>query len=282
MNVQAVRTVLITGSGSGLGEAMARRFAGAGYRIAVCDIDRARAIRVHEEVERLAPGSMALEMDIRDQAAWDQAHERVLSQWGGLQVLVNNAGVAAAGSCAETSMEDWEWVVETDLMGVVRGCHRFVPTLEQTANQGVSGCHVVNVASFAGLAGLPGIAAYGTAKAAVVALSEQLRAELHYRGVGVSVVCPAFVKTRLLENFRSTDPAARSWVSGKMARSAVSADDVARMTLEAMRARRFMVLTHSYTRTAWRLKRWLPELYFRRVSKADNRGNRAIRGGSVS
>lgn len=275
MNLDPAGTALITGSGSGLGEAMARRLAAEGYRVAVCDIDGERANRVHRALDALTPGGMSVKMDVTDPASWDRALDRVESAWGGLQILINNAGVAGAGTGVETSLEDWQWILDVDLMGVVRGCHKLVPLVQQTARHGVAGCHVVNVASFAGLAGMPGISAYGTAKAAVVAFSEQLRAELHGSGVGVTVVCPAFVMTRLTENFRSPNPNTRRWVEQKMAQSGVSADDVAMQTIEAMRAGRFMVLTHSDTRTAWRIKRWFPEFYFRRIVKGQGGGHHA-------
>ncbi|MDX1554721.1 MAG: SDR family NAD(P)-dependent oxidoreductase [Xanthomonadales bacterium] len=258
-------SVLVTGAASGLGEAMARLFAGQGYRVAVCDIDEARAQSVHQALESLTPGGFFQALDVRETADWDAAYQRVLTEWGQLNVLVNNAGVAAAGNCEDTTLDDWRWVIDIDLMGVVYGCHRFIPLLRETASRDSERCHVVNVSSFAGLARIPGMSAYGTAKAAVIALSEQLRAELHDAGVGVSVVCPAFVKTRLLENFRAADPAHRDRVARWMAQSNVSAEDVARQTLAAIEQGRFMVLTHPLTRRAWRLRRWFPEFYFRQV-----------------
>ncbi len=267
MTSQSAPTVLLTGAGSGLGEAMARLFAERGYRVAVCDIDAERAERVHRALQEVAPGGFFQAMDVRETVDWDAACQRVLTEWGKLNVLVNNAGVAAAGNCEDTAIDDWRWVIDIDLMGVVYGCHRFIPLLRETAAVETNPCHLLNVSSFAGLARMPGMCAYGTAKAAVVALSEQLRAELHDAGVGVSVVCPAFVKTRILDNFRSGDPAHRARVERWMERSTVSADDVAHQALEAMERNRFLVLTHSLTRRAWRFRRWFPEAYFRAIVK---------------
>lgn len=266
MTETAQRTVVITGAGSGLGEAMARRLAAENYRVAVCDIDGDRARNVHRQLAQAAPGGFSQEMDVRRAADWDALYQRVLTEWGGLEILVNNAGVAAAGNCEDTPLEDWRWIIEVDLMGVVMGCHRFIPLLRDTARGGAL-CRIVNVASFAGLAAMPGISAYGTAKAAVVALSEQLRAELHGSGVGVSVVCPAFVRTRLLETFHCADPESRERVNRWMERSDISADDVARQTLDAISSGQFLVLTHPLTRRAWRFKRFWPEGYFRAVVK---------------
>lgn len=268
MKGQSQPTVVITGAGSGLGEAMARAFAARGFCVGVCDIDAQRAERVSQELESIAPGGFWQVMDICDSKHWDELHEKVSTTWGGLNVLVNNAGIAAAGNCEETSLDDWRWVIDTDLMGVVYGCHRFIPMLRTTAQDGSNTCHIINVSSFAGIAAMAGMCAYGVAKAGVIALSEQLRAELHGSGVGISVVCPAFVKTRLLDTFRAEDPAHKERVERWMENATVTADEVAAQALGAMDKGEFMVLTHPLTRRAWRLKRWLPEAYFRRVAQA--------------
>ena len=264
-------TALITGAGSGLGEAMARRFAECGYRLAICDIDGQRAERVLEDLSAIAPGSFSQVLDVSLASDWDAAYQRVLTEWGSLNVLINNAGVAAAGNTEDTPLEDWRWVIDVDLMGVVLGCHRFLGLLREVGAKGASQCHIINVSSFAALAAMPGMSAYATAKAAVVAFSEQLRAELWESGVGVSVVCPAFVQTRLLESMRVHDQGLRDQVESWMRRSTVSADDVARQTMDAMASGRFLVLTHSITRRAWRFKRFFPEAYFRRAAQGSRR-----------
>ena len=177
-------------------------------------------------------------------------------------MLVNNAGVAAAGNVEDTSMEDWAWVLDIDLMGVVRGCHQFAAIMK-TQKAG----HIVNISSFAGLAGLPFISAYGVAKAGVVALSEALRAEMHPYSVGVTVACPSFVKTGLLDTFRSTQSDSKSKVTRWMETSGISAEDIAEEIAEAVKRNKFLLLTHDKTRSAWRLKRWFPERYYKMVAK---------------
>jgi NADP-dependent 3-hydroxy acid dehydrogenase YdfG len=258
--------VVITGAGSGLGAAMVRRFALEGYAVAVTDVSIARAEAVLAELRATGAAGLSMELDVTRQEHWEALCRRVVAEWGGCNVLINNAGVAVAGRCEETPLADWQWVLDIDLMGVVRGCHRFLPLLRQQADAGEF-AHIVNVASFAGLSAMPGISAYGTAKAGVIALSEHLLTELSGSGIGVSVVCPAFVATNLLENFRSPDPAYRSLVERWMAQSGVSAEDVAAAVIDALRARRFLVLTHPRTRWALRLKRWWPSRYYRQVSR---------------
>lgn len=263
------RVALITGGGSGLGAAMARRFAAAGWRVAVTDQHPERAESTRASLA--GGGHAAWALDVTDAGHWMDARDR-LGEFGRMDLLVNNAGVASAGLVEQTSLEDWQWVMDINVMGVVRGCHTFIPVLRA---QGFG--HIVNVASWAGLAAAPQIAAYGTAKAAVVALSEMLRAELHGSGVAVSVLCPAFVKTNLTDTMRAPDDNYARRVQRWMETSGVSADDVAEQVFRAVRRPRFLLLTHANTRWQWWLKRCVPGLYFRllmRTMKAVNKDSR--------
>ncbi len=255
-------TIAITGAGSGFGAALAHHYAARGWNVAVTDIDEQRARRTLAETGSHDGASFSMQLDVTSAEHWQQLQDSVVQRWGGLQVLVNNAGVAAAGNVEDTSMEDWVWVLDIDLMGVVRGCHQFAGLMKQQKSG-----HIVNISSFAGLAGLPFIAAYGVAKAGVVALSEALWAEMRPFGVGVTVACPAFVKTGLLDSFRSTRPDAHAKVSRWMETSGVSAEQVAEAITKAITENKFLLLTHAQTRGAWRLKRWLPRTYFRMLAK---------------
>lgn len=255
-------TIAITGAGSGFGAALARLYAARGWRVAVTDVDDSRARRTLTELGDHSNDSFAMQLDVTSVEQWQAFHESVAQRWGGLEVLVNNAGVAAAGNVEDTSLEDWAWVLDIDLMGVVRGCRQFAGMMKRQKSG-----HIVNIASFAGLAGLPFIAAYGVAKAGVVALSEALRAEMHPFGVGVTVACPAFVKTGLLDSFRSARPDAHAKVARWMETSGVSAEQVAGDIAGAIGTNRFLLLTHSQTRGPWRMKRWFPETYFRMLAK---------------
>jgi len=147
-------------------------------------------------------------------------------------------------------------------MGVVRGCHQFAGMMKKQ-----HAGHIVNISSFAGLAGLPFISAYGVAKAGVIALSEALRAEMHPHGVGVTVACPAFVKTGLLDSFRETEPGTKARVTRWMETSGITADQIAKDIANAVRDNTFLLLTHDQTRKTWRMKRWFPERYYRMVAK---------------
>lgn len=265
----APKRALITGAGSGLGLAMAKQWAERGWHIACVDIDGARA---QEAASALTGGGhLALTADIAESADWDALVEQIDASWGSLNLLVNNAGVSSGGTVADTPLEDWDWMLKINLTGVFLGCRAFVPMLTRSAAAGES-AHVVNVASFAGLAMAPGMAAYNVAKAGVIALSESLRAEVAPQNINVSVVCPAFFKTRLLETFRAPGgdaaDAQKSMVATFMARSKVTADDVAADVIDAVARSKFMVITHKGARKQALMKRIAPELYFRKLVQA--------------
>lgn len=256
------KSIAITGAGSGFGAALAHHYASNGWNVAVTDIDDKRARQTLFEIEQYGGKNFSMHLDIVNPDHWSQLENTVMGSWGGLEVLVNNAGIAAAGNVEETSMDDWAWVLDVDLMGVVRGCHQFAGMMKRQ-----KAGHIVNISSFAGLAGLPFISAYGVAKAGVIALSEALRAEMHPHGVGVTVACPAFVKTGLLDSFRETKPGTKARVTRWMEKSGITADQVAKDIADAVRDNKFLLLTHDQTRQAWRMKRWFPERYFRMVAK---------------
>lgn len=253
------QTALITGAASGLGTAMARRFHRAGWVVVIADRDDEGARTLATE---LGDGASAVSIDVTRAEDW----ERVREQVGVPDVLINNAGVAVGGSLEETPLEDWRWVIDIDLMGVVAGCKTFAPGMRERGSG-----HIINVASFAGLAGAPQINAYGTAKAGVVAMSEMLRTELAPAGVDVSVLCPAFVRTRLTETMRAPDSGYHKRVERWMDNSGVTVEDVAETVLRAIEKPRFLLLTHGNTRWLWRLKRWFPELYFRMIMRGVRR-----------
>ena len=260
------RRVLVTGAGSGLGLALAQRYARTGARVACVDltVERAEAGRASLTGE----GHLALAADVGDDAAMQALHDAVMAAWGGVDVLVNDAGIASAGALVDTTMDEWRRILEIDLLGVVRGCRLFLPHM-LAARSG----QVLNTASFAGLAGAPGIMSYGVAKAGVVALSEQLRAELHGSGVSVSVICPAFFRTNLLET-AIADDATKAKVQRWMDRSPDTLDGVADKVFAAAERGDFLILPTRREPGRWRMKRWFPGLYFRMLLRLTKRRKR--------
>jgi NAD(P)-dependent dehydrogenase (short-subunit alcohol dehydrogenase family) len=255
----AQRRVLITGAGSGLGQALAHRYARAGDRVACIDLDAARA-----ELTRAAlagSGHLAMAANVASDDAMEQVHELIAREWGGLDVLVNNAGIATGGPMVETTLAEWRSVLDVNLMGVVHGCRRFLPGMLAAA-----GGQVINTASFAGLAGAPSIMSYGVSKAAVVALSEQLRAETHGTGVTVSVLCPAFFRTNLLESWQG-NARMKGFADKMMANSPDTLESVADAVFAAVERGQFLVIPTAKEPMRWRMKRWFPDFYFGQLVK---------------
>lgn len=253
------RRILITGAGSGLGLALAHRYARTGARVACVDLigERAEAARAALQGD----GHLALVADVGDDASMQALHDRVIAEWQGLDVLVNNAGIASGGPMTGTTMEEWRRILDIDLLGVVRGCRLFLPMM-LAAKRG----RIVNTASLAGLAAAPGIMSYGVAKAGVVALSEQLRAELHGSGVRVTVLCPAFFRTNLMET-AIIDGDAKRFAQKMMDRSPDTPDQIADRCFAAIERGDFLVLPSRRTPWLWRFKRWLPGVYFRQMAR---------------
>ena len=260
--MQTIKTVAITGGASGLGKALALRFARDGWNVAIADLNTARGDETLQQLKGTARDAFFTLCDVR--SASDILHWRdaILARWKRIDVVINNAGVATYGSVDRCSEDDWNWVIDINLMGVVRGCRYFTETFKQ---QGFG--HIVNIASMAGLVHSPEMSSYNATKAGVVAISETLRSELKPYGIGVTVVCPGFFQTNLAESTRSPDANAQQLVSKMLATSAISADDIADMIFLAIAHKRYLVLPHASYRRLWYLKRFLPFLYDRMMDK---------------
>lgn len=245
---------------------MALRWAREGARIAIADINREGADETLRLVEEAGGSGLVSPLDVTRDSDWQATHDALREQWGGIDVLVNNAGVASGGRLVDLDMDHWEWILDINLKGVIRGCHWFVPDL---LAQG-SG-HIVNIASFAGIAQVPGMISYNVAKTGVISLSETLRAELHETGVGVTVACPSFFQTNLMDSFRGGSDEQKAWVNRVMKRASITADDVAADIVKAVHIGRFLVVSHRDARWHHRIKRLSPEGYFRQLIKASKR-----------
>lgn len=261
------RRVLITGAGSGLGRALAFCFAENGWRVACADINIDSANDTVRLLTEFGVGAMALWVDVGDDASVEDLRDEVLAAWDGVDIVINNAGVASAGTIVDTSLEDWRWTLNVNLMGVVRGCRAFVPVLRK---QGEG--RIVNIASFAGIANAPCMGAYSASKAGVISLSETLRAELALtaHAVKVSVVCPAFFQTNLMAAARA--PAKDKALAEKlMAAARQSADDVAAAIYKGVLRGDFMIFPTKAEPMRWRAKRFFPDLFLRKLLAAYRR-----------
>lgn len=245
--------VFITGGASGLGRAIALRYAREGARVCIGDINPEQGAEVEGEINTAGGEGHFVKCDVRRLTDLEKVRDDLAEKWGGVDVVVNNAGVAAAGSIEDSTLADWEWILDINVLGVVRGCKAFTPMFKQ---QGFG--TFVNVASMAGLMLAPLMGSYNVSKAGVIALSETLSQELRDDGIHVCCVCPAFFQTNLTQTMRSNIAGVQQSVGKLMQRSSITADDVAEDIHRAVKGGDFWVLPHARERRLWVLKRHAP------------------------
>jgi len=258
----------ITGAGSGLGRALSLELAKQGWRILVADIQEARAQETLHLVTQAGGSGEAFCCDVTAKNQVAAMADKVFREWGGVDLLINNAGVSMAGFVGRSPLENWQWIVDIDLWGVIYGCHYFIPHMKK---MGVG--HIVNIASNAGIASLPEMAAYNVAKAGVISLSETLRSELAPYNIGVTAVCPSFFASNLLENFRY-DTEEQYRIAEKLFTWWFSMDShvVARRVLRAVQKNKLYALPQIDAKFVWCAKRFFPSAYFAVVSFCYRRG----------
>ncbi len=253
--------VFLTGGGSGLGRAFALLLACRGARVLVTDIRPETAAQVAAEVRALGGEAHALPLDVGDLSAFAAAAITMQDHFGGVDLVINNAGIAVAGRIGETSLDDWHLVMRVNLFGVIHGCHVFAPLLR------AAGCGaILNVASAAGFASLPEMGPYNVSKAGVIALTETLRAELAPAGVAVSALCPTFFPTNLMQSFRAPDPRQRQLAEGLFARARATADEVAAAGIAGLEAGRLVTIPQRDGRLMRAFKGVAPETYARALA----------------
>ena len=242
---------MVTGGASGIGRAMAARFAAAGMDVVIADVEAPALAATADEL-----GVTGVVTDVSDAASVQALADAVMARHGRVDLLCNNAGVGGGGHVVELELADGRWVLGVNLWGVIHGLQSFLPHL--VANP--DGAHVVNTASMAGLAAFPGAAPYCASKFAVVGLSEALQQELAADGadVGVSVLCPGFVRTNIFTSQRNRPADLRVEERPPLAAArAVNADMIAMVEAtaldpavvadavhDAVLARRFWIFTH--------------------------------------
>lgn len=245
------KVAVITGAGSGFGRELALRCAQEGMRLVLADVDTQG---LEQTRALLPPGTAVLLQRCDVSQGWQVEQLAALAdtEFGGAQLLFNNAGVALAGPIWTSTEQDWSWALGVNLMGVAHGIRAFVPRMLKQGGE----CHVVNTASVAGLLSVPGSSIYSVSKHGVVAMSECLHHELQAAGarIGVSVLCPAFVSTGIADAARNrpgelaaSNPEAAAYeerVRQAVRKGKISAADVASMTIESVKQGRFYILTH--------------------------------------
>jgi NAD(P)-dependent dehydrogenase (short-subunit alcohol dehydrogenase family) len=245
------KTAAITGAGSGIGRALALTFAREGMDVAIGDIERDPAEAVAAEVRAAGVAARADVVDVASRDSVGEWARAVAAEFGGVHLLCNNAGVVVFRRAQDMKESDWTWVIGVDLLGVIHGVEAFLPAMLARGQGG----HIVNTASIAGLFAnaAPGLIAYNTAKYGVVGLSETLRADLADAGIGVSVLCPGGVRTRIGEATRNR-PASLGGPEPipEVLRGGIQVGmdpmDVAALVLRAVKEDQLYVLTHPESR----------------------------------
>ena len=253
------KVAVITGAGSGIGRALAHQCAEHGMRLALLDL---KLPGLQETASGTAADALLVECDVTDEAQVERAAEQVYERFGAAHLLFNNAGVFTGGPFWTAPTREWRWCFEVNVMGVVHGLRSFIPRMLK----GGEAAHIVNTASVGGLTSPPHYSVYSASKHAVVALSECLHHDLREvtEHIGVSVLCPAFVKTAIADapdgeadaNLSPDAAAHRQATRDLMSKARLSADDVARVALEGVQAGRFYILSHPGSRVGaeWRMR----------------------------
>jgi short-subunit dehydrogenase len=243
-------TALITGGAGGIGRAFAIALSRPGRHLWLADIDEEGARRTAEAAADRGATCDVVGCDVRDPDAMAGLAERT----GAVDLLVNNAGVLVTGTVAELSLEDYRRVVDINLWGVIHGCRSYAPRMAERGRGAI-----LNVASLAAYLPLPLMGPYSATKAAVVALSESLRGELRPSGVSVTVLCPSFTRTALIESSSGEGHAsALERARSVMHHAGASPEEVARCGLAAVERGDLYAIPTRHGKLAWRAKRLMP------------------------
>jgi NAD(P)-dependent dehydrogenase (short-subunit alcohol dehydrogenase family) len=248
------KVAVVTGAASGIGRALARAFAGEGMKVVLADVEAGPLEEAAHEIAKSGTATRAVRTDVSKAEQVAALAEAAQRAFGGVHVVCNNAGVSVSGLSWTHTIADWEWVLGVNLWGVIHGVRTFTPILLAQNEPG----HVVNTASIAGMLSGPGMAVYDVTKHGVVTLSESLYHELRLLGapISVSVLCPAWVNTRILDSARNRPTALAETAPAlpgreeleEMARgllaTGLAPERVAALVVEAVRADRFYVLPH--------------------------------------
>lgn len=254
MRELAGKTAFVTGGASGIGFALGRAFAEAGMKVMLADVETEALAGAVKSLHNFGPDVRGVNCDVTDPVSVERAANESFEAFGHVHVVCNNAGVAAGGGIDDIALDSWRWVVDVNLMGVVHGIRTFLPHMRAHGEGG----HFVNTASMAGMASGLGFSPYTASKFAVVGISEGLATQLQPFGIGVSVLCPGFVRTQIGESgrnrpehygpTRSLDPASPAaamvaLIAG-LIQSGIDPSEVAARVLAAIRADELYVFTH--------------------------------------
>ena len=250
------KSVVITGAGSGLGRALSLEFAKLGWKIGIVDINDAGSDETYKMVEQAGGKGEVFHTDVTDPQAVKEMADHFFSTWHGVDILVNNAGIARVGAIEDVPLESWKAIVDVNFWGMVYGCREFVPRMKK---QG--GGHILNVASAAGLLSLIYMASYNVTKAAIIALSETLRVEVAPYNIHITVACPMFFDTGLLDDVKMSDPFVEE-VAKTAFQNGYSAGEIAKKLIKAVQKDKLYVVPMFFGKIMWLTKRLVPNFNY--------------------
>ncbi len=256
-------SAVVTGAGSGIGAAFAVELGRRGGAVVCSDIDETAAHDTADTILKQGARAIAIRCDVSEFDDVEALAERSQEWFSGPPTLViNNAGVGAGGAAiGDAPLDDWVWTLGINLWGPIHGCHVFTPILREAARSRAPR-GIINVASAAAFGAAPGMAAYNVSKAGVLSLSETLAAELAGTRVRVTVLCPTFVKTNIIESGRISEES--SELANKLMRwTGFSADKVARICLDAHDRGELYCMPQLDAKIGWSVKRMAPQAYTR-------------------
>ena len=265
------RRVIVTGAASGLGLEMCRRFAAGAWTIGMFDADRESLYAAQSDIRDRGATVHAAVVDVTDEASFRVAFQAFVRATEGVDVMINNAGVAVAGRMEEIPASDWSWALGVNLMGVVHGCRLALPVFRD-AGKGL----LLNVASAAAFVSSPDMSAYNASKAAVVSLTETLYTEVLDTHIRVSVALPAFFKTNLLQRVRAPEEDRES-ARLLMEYSDYTVERAAVDILSGAAKGRLYVFAPSKVKLLWYFKRFNPMQYLNRFPVMRRRRLKALR-----
>jgi NAD(P)-dependent dehydrogenase (short-subunit alcohol dehydrogenase family) len=259
--MQAMRDVrgkgaVITGAASGLGRSIALALAARGCRVGIADINAEKAGHTLKQVVQRGGSGELYPLDVSKPEEVGAMAAHFFRLWGSVDLLFNNAGVAAAGCVGDIPLEDWKWIIDINFWGVVYGCHSFIPRMKAQGHG-----YIINTASAGGFLPLPEMSPYNTSKAAVVSLSETLRSELAPHNIGVTVVCPTFFHSDLHLSLRYTDEFEKEASVAAIRNARMTSDAVAEAIIKAIRNRELYVVPQLTGRLHWLQRRLFPSGY---------------------
>jgi NAD(P)-dependent dehydrogenase (short-subunit alcohol dehydrogenase family) len=256
------KVAVITGGASGLGLAMAKRFAREGAKLVLGDVEEEPLRKVEQEFRRSGVPVLAIRTDVSRAHDVERLAEKTLATFGAVHIVCNNAGVGPGGVVWESTPADWEWVLGVNVWGVIHGVRVFVPIMLRQDTP----CHIVNTASVAGMLSVPGMGIYCVSKHAVVTLTECLYHDLAARNakIGVSLLCPAYVPTGIADSERNRPASLHNPVRARTAEDIereqkmrhavesgkISPEEVAEMVYKGIVDERFYILTHPKIKAA--------------------------------